>query len=165
MNGVVLTMKILVFSDSHGSTKTMIDIISKTENVDMIIHLGDLVKDAEEIEYTFENIGVEYIAGNNDWSSDAQKEKVLMIENKRLFITHGNIYSVKNGYSNIIGRGQELGVDIVMFGHTHVPNEDYFKNMLLFNPGSITLPARRFSPSYGVIEITNREIKSVIYRI
>ena len=165
LNEVIMNMEILVFSDSHGSTKSMKDIISKTENIDTIIHLGDLVKDAEEIKYTFENISVEYIAGNNDWYSDAQNEKILVLENKRIFLTHGNIYGVKNGYSNIGRRGQELGVDLVLFGHTHEPYGEYIKNMLLFNPGSIALPVRGSTPTYGVIKIANGEINSKIYRV
>ena len=41
-------MKILIFSDSHGDVDIMRDIVEK-EKPDMIIHLGDSIKDAEKL--------------------------------------------------------------------------------------------------------------------
>ncbi|MBR2576556.1 MAG: metallophosphoesterase, partial [Firmicutes bacterium] len=39
-------MKFLVISDTHGSYEKAVDLINKG-NYDAVIHLGDLVRDAE----------------------------------------------------------------------------------------------------------------------
>ena len=155
-------MKILVFSDSHGCTGKMLEVINQCEDLEMIIHLGDLVKDAKELKNINSRIPIEYIAGNNDWRSMAPREKVITIGNKKGLITHGDLYGVKNGYSRLGDRGWELGVDFVLFGHTHVPYENYYNNILLINPGSITLPAAGLRPTYCVLQISAKEIDAKI---
>ncbi len=158
-------MRILVFSDSHGYTDKMIDIIKSLNNVDMIIHLGDLVKDAKKLEDSFKHIQIEYVSGNNDWSAEAPKEKTIQIGNKKGFITHGNLYGVKTGYARIAYRSQELEVDFALFGHTHVPFESYYNNTLLINPGSISLPAPENTASYCLLEVSNQGIYSKIHKV
>ncbi len=157
-------MKLLVFSDSHGDTKRMIEIISQSKDTDMVIHLGDVVRDAEDIRSIYPQLKVEYVAGNNDWFSDAPREKILAVDEARLLLTHGNSYSVKNGCGRIAQRGSELEVDAVLFGHTHLPYENYHGNILLVNPGSISLPVSGAEPSYCVLEVSGKEIKSRIIR-
>lgn len=156
-------MKVLVFSDSHGHTDRMTGIINRTDEIGLIIHLGDVVKDAEEIQYMFKDIKVEYVAGNNDWFSGVPGEKTIHINGKKVLITHGNSYGVKNGYERIIERGQELGVDIVLFGHTHIPYENHHNNIMLINPGSISLPAAGKQPSYCILEVSEQKIRSKIH--
>jgi len=153
-------MKILVFSDSHNQTANMIEVIESRNDIDMVIHLGDLVRDVEEIESIYSNLKFEYVAGNNDWFSSAEKEKVLYIEGKRIFITHGNQYGVKNGYSDLIRKGASLQADAIFFGHTHIAYESIQDNILVVNPGSISQPALRQEPSYCFLEIGSKEIKS-----
>lgn len=158
-------MRILVFSDSHGHTGKMIDIVKSLNNIDMIIHLGDLVKDAKKLEDSFKQIQIEYVAGNNDWSTEAPKEKIIQTGNKKGFITHGNLYGVKMGYDRIAYRSQELEVDFALFGHTHVPFESYYHNILLINPGSISLPASGNTASYCLLEVSAQGIHSKIHKV
>ena len=44
-------MRILVFSDSHGSTWRMRDALLDHPEADMIIHLGDGERDVENLGY------------------------------------------------------------------------------------------------------------------
>ena len=65
-------MKFLVISDTHGSYEKAVDLINKG-NYDAVIHLGDLVRDAEAIR---ERTGawVIGVAGNMDGDfSDTKK--------------------------------------------------------------------------------------------
>lgn len=50
-------MKILVFSDSHRSRGGMMDAID-AHNPDLVIHLGDLQDDAEEIGYAYPQLAM-----------------------------------------------------------------------------------------------------------
>ncbi|MGE5328177.1 MAG: metallophosphoesterase [Deltaproteobacteria bacterium] len=152
-------MKVIVFSDSHGKTDAMIDIISNN-NADKIIHLGDLVKDAEMLEYEYPDCEVISVAGNNDWYSNQPTECLLELEGKKVLVTHGNHYGVKNGVAKITERARKIGADIVLFGHTHIPYESYSDNILLLNPGSVSLPAGGSRCSCCLVDITSKEIKT-----
>ncbi len=154
-------MRIIVFSDSHGSIRNCMNVIKKIKDADMIIHLGDVVSDAEDLQILYPNIPIEYISGNNDYSSNVPREKVLDIIGKKIFITHGHYYSVKLGYETLLEKAVSLNVDIALFGHTHEPYEAYHKGIHLLNPGSIRLP-NRGNPSYGIIEIEKEKIGTCI---
>ncbi|MBU1888025.1 MAG: metallophosphoesterase family protein, partial [Candidatus Omnitrophica bacterium] len=55
--------------------------------------------------------------------------------------------------------------DIIIFGHSHVPMNEYIDGVLFFNPGSATDTV--FAPyrSYGIIEIENGEVKAEIHKL
>ena len=40
------------------------------------------------------------------------------LRGKKIFITHGDLYGVKYGMTNIYYKGKEVGADIVLFGHS-----------------------------------------------
>jgi putative phosphoesterase len=55
--------------------------------------------------------------------------------------------------------------DIIIFGHSHVPKNEYIDGTLFFNPGSVTDTVYAPYRSYGIIEIDKGEIKAEIYKI
>lgn len=156
-------MRILVFSDTHGKINSAIKIIEGQKQVNLIVHLGDLVKDAQDIQAIFKDIRVEFVSGNNDIYDYVDNEKIISIGNKKLLITHGHKYKVKRSMDDLVKRGLELNVDAVLFGHTHKSYENIVNNILYFNPGSLTLPV--IKPSYGLIEILNDKVNSMICNI
>ncbi len=132
-------MKIIVLSDTHGRVREAIDIISACQNgLDAVVHLGDTVKDFENIKSEFSQISFTCVAGNNDfWQNSFDKDLVLNLDGVKMFLTHGHAYSVKSTMDKLILKGIETGVDIVLFGHTHVSEKFRFQNTLFFNPGSL----------------------------
>lgn len=146
-------MKILLFSDSHGYTHNMIRAINKYKDIDIIIHLGDFIKDAIKVSELYKNIQFEFVPGNNDWIRDYPGEKILDLDGKKILITHGHLYNVKYDYEKIIIRGKALKVDAVFFGHTHEAEEFFSEGMLVLNPGSISIPAKSDQPTYCLVEI------------
>ena len=146
-------MRILVFSDSHGYTGNMVRAIEAGETPDLIIHLGDFVKDAVKMEAAYSSIPFSYVAGNNDWSGNCPTERILELEGRKILLTHGHHYGVKNGIHRIVDKGLQLGADAVLFGHTHKPEESYHNGLLLLNPGSISAPVAPNSPTYCSIEM------------
>ncbi|TCT12151.1 hypothetical protein EDC18_11457 [Natranaerovirga pectinivora] len=154
-------MSILVISDTHGKIDNVLQIIKNNKNIDLIIHLGDLVRDAETLEI-IEEIKIEYIAGNCDFISKYPKEKIIEYKNKRIFLTHGHQYNVKWEYSTIKKTGKRQNADIVLFGHTHIPYLDE-DEIILMNPGSISSPRGGNKLSYGIISIDNsNNIQAII---
>lgn len=150
--------RILVFSDTHGDIEKAKKVIENTPGVDGVIHLGDIEMDYLALKEAYSDIPFYGVVGNNDFFSSLKREDLITIEEKKIFITHGHRYI--SGYSNIdslIYKGEELGADIVLFGHTHVAFFEKENGMIIANPGSISFP-RSGDRSYGVIEIENGKI-------
>ncbi|MBR4027224.1 MAG: metallophosphoesterase [Lachnospiraceae bacterium] len=148
--------KILVFSDSHGNIENMIEVV-QNNRPDMIIHLGDCWRDAQNLQDEFPDIPLEQVPGNCDFSREIA-ERVLLIEGKRVLICHGHTYHVKAGYLNIEYGAKEKNADVVLFGHTHRVYYDYHNGLVMLNPGSIGYST--LSPaSYGWLMIDGKNNK------
>ncbi|MDD4568879.1 MAG: metallophosphoesterase [Tepidanaerobacteraceae bacterium] len=153
-------MKIVVFSDTHGLVYLAEKALRNIKDVDMVLHAGDLVSDARYLEML--KYKVHNVAGNCDSYELALKDKVLDIEGKKVFLTHGHMYRVKYSYERLLARAKELLANIVIFGHTHIPENIYIDNILFFNPGSITLPKNGGPGTFGILEIIKGNINAYI---
>jgi len=133
-------MKILVVSDTHGNVNLVLQNIVNMEKSDMLFHLGDYVDDAEKISKLF-GIPTITVRGNGDMQrKDYKYEELVEIQGKKIFLTHGHKYNVKQGLNNLYYRALELNADIVLFGHTHVPMVEEIDGLIIMNPGSPTYP-------------------------
>ena len=155
-------MKIGIISDSHGDNNAVEKAVKQMTGVDAIIHLGDYAKDGKYIRNFTRQLYV--VSGNCDFFIDADtpSELVLEMEGKRIFVTHGHKYRVKDGLNTLYYKGQELGADIVLFGHTHSSQIVSVEGMVLLNPGSVSKPRNTKRPTYGIIEISKGNIKPEI---
>lgn len=146
-------MLIAVISDTHRMIKYINLAKELIKSADILIHLGDNIEDVLILEEGF-NGKVYAVAGNCDYSTKYPKESIIEVNGKKIFFTHGDLYGVKSSMNNIYYRGKELNVDIVLFGHTHQQIIEKGGNMILMNPGSISLP--RFNErSIGFINISD----------
>lgn len=152
-------MKILVISDTHGDINKAEDVIRKTTGIDLIIHLGDYFRDAQKLAGEFPDIPIEYIYGNSDFMiEDTPGEKLLEIKGRKIFITHGHRYSVKWDYDKLFKKAEELKVDMLLFGHTHIPELIKREGYFIMNPGSLTDPRDDSNESYAVIELDDIKV-------
>jgi len=157
-------MKILVFSDSHGSKETMIKVVKKIgKSVDMILHLGDLATDLPRTIIP-EKIPIEYVRGNCDKTSEIPVTKSISVQEGRanVFMTHGHLYNVKYDSDKIVYAAFEQQADICVFGHTHSPAVFKEENTLFLNPGSISLPRGTKFPTYGILDIETKIRAAVV---
>lgn len=151
-------MKILVFSDSHGKTDVMRRaLLDHGRSVSMIIHLGDGVRDIMHVSSLFPEIPLVSLKGNGE--SAARDVRVLDERGIRFVCMHGHTFSVKSGIMTAAEYAAELGGDILLYGHTHVPCDRVItlsdgKCIRVFNPGS----AGAYRPSYGVICIPKKGV-------
>ncbi len=156
-------MKILVVSDTHGSINNIIKAIKDNYYPDRLIHLGDYVEDGIRLGEAL-NISTTIVRGNGDYyTDDYNYEDIIEINGKKLFLTHGHKYMVHYDINNLFYRGQELGVDYVLFGHTHVPIIERENNMIIMNPGSPTYPrGYNREKTIGMIEIGDYSKENII---
>lgn len=159
-------MKILVFSDSHGSSANMIKAIeAHNARADLLIFLGDGLRDMELIKEKYPHLTVFSVKGNCDFfSNEAPKESILDLDGIRVLVTHGDKYNVKYTLNRIAYAGLEREVDAVFFGHTHTPCElcEYYgeHRIQLFNPGSIGTAG-----TYGVVNTSGGILVTGIAKI
>ncbi len=155
-------MKILVFSDIHGSafyTQKMLEILRK-ENADKLVLLGDiynhgprnnLPKDYNPLEVSnlLNSIKDKLIVvkGNCDSAVDTMISEFDFIENciitsgeKLVFFTHGHIYNKDNM--------PKTKVDCICYGHFHTGFIEEQKGVIIANAGSISLPKNNTAHSY-----------------
>ena len=124
------------------------------EKPDLIIHLGDYVRDGLEIE---KNTGIETIIvkGNGDYlERDYNEDELITINGKKIFITHGHNYNIRYNIDNLLYKGEELEADLILFGHTQVPLILEEEGKFIMNPGSPNLP-RDYTKgkTFGIIDI------------
>lgn len=149
-------MKVLIVSDTHrrhGNLETVLENVGK---MDLLIHLGDAEGEEDYIE-EIAGCPVEIIAGNNDFFSNLDKEKVILLGKYKVLLTHGHYYNVTVGVERLKEEARERGIDIAMFGHTHRPYLEIGDELVILNPGSISFPRQEGrKPSYILMEIDDR---------
>ena len=62
-------------------------------------------------------------------------------------------------------RSEFKGVDAIIFGHSHAPINMTKDGILFFNPGTPTDKIFARTNSYGILEVTDKEIKGNIVAI
>lgn len=148
-------MKILIFSDSHGSTFGMKSVIERNRDADVLLHLGDGRVEFERIAALYPQMDAFAVDGNCDArQTEAFAERILTLAGVKLLMTHGHRFGVREGISRYLAYAASRGVRCALFGHTHIPLEYYDSDsgITLFNPGSIAQP-REGRQSFGTLEI------------
>ena len=152
-------MKVLVISDTHKDLTSARLAIRHTmkESLDMVIHCGDHIDDAEKLEQEFPDLKFYYVPGNCDgwFFTENEKIKVINIEDKKVLITHGDRYDIKLNYNKLFEEIKDRNADIGLCGHSHIVHMESEKDsgIMVVNPGSISLPRDSVYPSYVVLDI------------
>ncbi len=153
-------MRIIVFSDSHGDPSGMRSALRKHRHTDIVAFCGDGCKDIAEIRAAFPDKEYFSVCGNCDWYCSEPNIQEFEVAGKKIFMTHGHLFGVKQGTDRIISLARQNGYDIVLFGHTHKQLTSVEGGILLVNPGAVG-----YSDSYTIIDIDEitGKIKAVEY--
>lgn len=150
-------MKILVISDTHGDLTNAKLAINHTLKIglNIVIHCGDHIKDAEELEQEYPDLDFYYVPGNCDgWFFRAtDKTKIITIEDKKILFTHGDHHNIKYDYDKLFIDIQAQGANMGFCGHSHIAYIEKRSGITMVNPGSITLPRDINYPSYAVLDL------------
>ena len=153
---IQISMKILIFSDSHGDTKRMIKALKTEREVHFIAHLGDYYEDLDNALQSVDlHLPVISVCGNMDHENGFFRrpsfEEHVFCGKKALFL-HGNTFA-RAGEVDFEFVKREYGkYDLVLFGHTHTQLLFADRKPVLFNPGTIS------KGQYGVVTITENSI-------
>jgi len=155
-------MRIGVISDTHRNASCIEQLEGKIKALDVLIHLGDNVDDVASIQKYYSGRIIN-VKGNCDFSTSTPNDRVEDIGGKRIFLTHGHKYNVKEGLLKLRYKAQETGSDIVLYGHTHMGEVDFEEGIWYINPGSASEP-RDGAPSFAIIDIKGDSIEPYIIR-
>ncbi len=134
-------MKLLIISDTHGLKDEIFNLVKQYPDY-LVLHLGDYcIK-----ENVLEDLNIIYVNGNCDLKNN-YIERIIEIDNTKIFMTHGHKYNVKSTFMNIYYKALMCNANYCLFGHTH--NETMFveNNITFVNPGSL-----KYNKSYVLIE-------------
>ena len=152
-------MKVLVLSDSHSSLRFMCSCVEAVKP-DCMIHLGDHFEDAQAISELYPSVRLYQVPGNCDrWRCPTWFQEILIenIGGVNVYMTHGHKHNVKLDILRLLNDARASKAQIVMYGHTHIPNCYREPDGLwVLNPGSCGY----YGGTAGVVVIENREIRS-----
>jgi len=143
-----------VISDTHGLLRP--EAVAALQGSDYIIHAGD-IGDSQILDKLGEIAPVTAVRGNVDdgaWARKIPATNVLEIGEVSIYVLH------------IL---QELDVKpeaakfaAVVYGHSHIPKQEWKNGVLYFNPGSAGPRRFRLPVSVGRLILTDGKIKSEI---
>ncbi|OON99445.1 MAG: YfcE family phosphodiesterase [Epulopiscium sp. Nele67-Bin004] len=161
-------MKYLIISDIHGSLSCTNDALTafNEHQCDYIIVLGDILyhgpRNPLPIDHDPKGVADalnEYaskiicVGGNCEAPVDQMmlnfpclsEYSLIVDDGVRIFATHGHIYNPEN-------LPKLDGIDIFLYGHTHLYEIENHNDTIICNPGSITLPKQERPRTYAVYE-------------
>lgn len=161
-------MKLLIASDIHGSgyyCKKLLEAYD-SEGAERMLLLGDILyhgprndlpreyEPKEVIRLLNERKQEIYaVRGNCEAEVDQMVLEfpvladymVLMVDGHVIYATHGHVYNEANLPPMKAG-------DILLHGHTHVLRAERKGDLIILNPGSVSIPKEGNPPTYAVLE-------------
>ena len=155
--------KLLILSDSHGSTQAVRRILAAEKDAGAVIFLGDGLHDLELALTEAPKTRVYSVAGNCDFGALEPLDGLAAFDGVVIFYTHGHMYGVKYDLDTLADAAAARGAEVALFGHTHIPLEEQRGTVLLFNPGSC---GRCYvgPDTYGVLTLAHGLVVSAEHR-
>ena len=131
-------MKLLIVSDTHGDLRALRRAVDMEQDAAAVIFLGDGLRDAEALQDERPSLRLYTVRGNCDLGQSAAAGALAPFGGVLFFYTHGHLYGVKSGLTELAGAAAARGAQAALFGHTHRQTLERHNGVLLFNPGSLS---------------------------
>jgi putative phosphoesterase len=151
-------MKIIVLSDTHMPKKAKglpFELTRSLEKADHILHLGDW-QTLHVYEELKKYAPIDGVSGNVDGEEIIKHfgyKKTLTFQGYTFGLIHGHQGKGRTTEDRAVRAFDNEAVDVILFGHSHIPIMKKTEKFTLFNPGSPTDKRRQPLYSFGVIEI------------
>jgi putative phosphoesterase len=157
-------MRLAVVSDTHGNFRLAERAVKSVSGVDMVVYAGDYYSDSRKLQDVL-TIPVVGVKGNTDRYSEGPYDESFTAEGKTVFVTHGHLNAVKFGLDEVKRLARQRRIDILIFGHTHVPHVEWFEGRLLVNPGSLATPRGSSKPTFATIDIEGETVVPTLHEV
>jgi len=164
-------MKLAVISDTHGSLYYFDKAYNYLKDVDRVIHLGDYLYhgprnplpegyDPMKLANKMKELKKRtYITGNCDSPIDLKLLNIPEISpyavesygSFNFFFTHGWDPNIEDA----ISLAKKYRCQFLIHGHTHIPKYEKLEDIIILNPGSVSLPKENSPHSILIIDINN----------
>ena len=163
-------MLVGVVSDTHNNIKNIENIINifNKEEVDLVIHTGDISKAKTLRLFSNLNCPMTGVFGNNDRFEKGLKEVCyeynfnfqdpplsLTLEDKKIAIFHEP--ELIDGYIK-----EHIDVQLIIHGHTHRYREESLNDIIFFNPGE-SAGSLEGKNALGIINLDSLEIRRIFF--
>lgn len=152
-------MRVIVLSDTHipkRAKELPSELVQELKQADLIIHAGDW-QTIEVLDMLRPYGPIEGVYGNVDSEHIKQQfpdKKLLEIKGFKIGVVHGHGQK-QTTEKRALAAFSEESLDLLIFGHSHIPVKKQIGRMWVFNPGSPTDKRRQRFFSFGILEITD----------
>lgn len=163
-------MLVGVVSDTHNHIKNIKKIICifNDEQVDLVVHTGDISKAKTLKNFSDLNAPLVGVFGNNDRIEEGLKEVcieynfnfqepplAITLQGKKIAIFHE-----PDLIKNYIEKNKDI--DLVLYGHTHRYKEETIDRTVYFNPGE-SAGSIDGKSALGIVNLNNLEIRRIFF--
>lgn len=163
-------MLVGVISDTHNNIKNIDNIINifNKEDVDLVIHTGDITKADTLARFSRLKSPVLGVFGNNDRTEIGLEEVCkeynftfneppfcISLNDKNIVIFHEPDLIEEYVREN-------KDIDLILHGHTHRYREETKENIVYFNPGESAGSIEGMN-ALGIIDLNNLNIKRIFF--
>ena len=146
-------MRVGLISDTHGILRP--EALEALKGVDHIIHAGDI---GDRVLEGLRKIApVTAIRGNNDtgpWANNIRETEQLELEDIRIYVIH-----------DLAEFDSFADVDVVVSGHSHMPEFYTEEGILYVNPGSAGPRRFKLPISVGFLEISGATVSASLQEL
>jgi len=150
-------VRIGVISDTHGLLRP--EACRAFEGVERILHAGDIGD--EGVLTALERLApVTAVVGNNDhgpWTRALPETTEIRIGNVTILMTHI--------VASLAADPGALGVSVVVYGHSHRPENVKREGVLYFNPGSAGPRRFKLPVTLGRLTLRGRRVEGEIVHL
>src|SRR4051812_8737892 len=143
-----------VIADTHGLLRP--EALAALQGSNYIIHAGD-IGEPEILARLAEIAPVTAIRGNVDretWARKIPETQVLEVGSVSIYILHN--------LATLDLKPEAAGFSAVIYGHTHVPQQEIKNKVLCFNPGAAGPRRFKLPVTVGRLIIENGNIRATI---
>lgn len=133
-------MRYLVISDTHGRDAHIRQwALAHRPMWDAVIHAGDFFRDGVRLAQALD-LPLYGAQGNNDLDPAAPWERCWTDGKWRVGVVHGHQWPAPSRSQGLDHWARERGLDVVVYGHSHVPEAMLDAGVWRINPGAIHAP-------------------------
>lgn len=148
-------MLVGVVSDTHGYFNSKLPELLR--GVEHILHAGDVGKCAV-VEQLQQIAPVTVVRGNVDREGEESlypEEAKVDLGGHHIYLAH-QVKVPKEGSTRDMKSYIRAGVDVVVFGHSHIAFQERMGEILFFNPGAAGKRRFKVVPSIGFLNLDQR---------
>lgn len=134
------------------------EFVSLLKPEDIVLHAGDWTS-AATLKLLQQKAKVFGVWGNMDDGAvrkELPEKTIVERQGFKIGITHG--FGAPEGMVEKVRTRFLEKVDMILFGHTHVPHREEKEGILFFNPGSLSFNNDRRELTYAILEIKDGEL-------